>query len=103
MTGASTQPLADAIAEYDRTQPERDAVWENAQHDGHVRLAQHLDDKALTTVRVEFWRLTKDRNSYDNCMRVDMDFMRRIAALGTLPSLPTPRPHRGESRTNEEN
>ena len=75
----SVKPLIDAIAEYDRTAPERNAMWESASCNLDVFSAEDADRAALTKVQEAFYEVTKDRNSQEDCRRIDIDAMRRLA------------------------
>lgn len=86
----STQPLRDAIAEYDRTQPERDSAlaFIHDQESADVYLLL-MEPAALFKVRQAFFEVTCDRNSFNNCMDlVDLKFMRKIAEMDELADLP---------------
>lgn len=74
------QALRDAIAAFDAGKAERDRLWAIAESNDDIEAACAARQKALDAVREEFWELTKDRNSRKNCMIVDLEFMRRIAA-----------------------
>lgn len=76
----STQGLKDALAEYDRTAAERQRLWDSIACNADVTAAEAADRDALAKVQDAFYEVTRDRNSRDNCRRVDIDFMRRIAA-----------------------
>lgn len=80
----STQPLRDALVEYDRTQPARDKLWDDIVNEYEYQVAQDANGEALRKVREAFYEVTKDRNSYDSCMKVDIKFARQIAELDTL-------------------
>ena len=58
----SAQPLIDAIAEYDRTAPERNTMWEGASCTLDVIAAEDADRAALIKVQDAFYDVTKDRN-----------------------------------------
>ena len=76
----STQPLIDALAEYDRTAPEREAIWASVGSNAEVFAAEKADADALAKVCDAFYEVTKDRNHREDCHRVPLDFMRRFAA-----------------------
>lgn len=76
----STQALKDALAEYDRTAPARERLWVTIEKNEDVARAEAADLAALTLVRDAFYQATQDRNNRENCSRVDLDFMRQIAA-----------------------
>ena len=70
-----------ALAEYDSGEPARRAVWygEFATDADDFR-AEAADKAALDKVRAAFYQDTKEINSHENCMRVDLGFMRQCAA-----------------------
>lgn len=72
-------PLVEAIKEYDRTAPERQKLWDNAESNQDVQDAEKADQEALGRVQEAFWQVTQDRNSRESCSRVGIDFMRKIA------------------------
>lgn len=76
----SAQPLKDALAEYDRTTLERERLWDTAESNAAVAAAEEADLVALNKVRAAFYEVTQDRNSRESCQRVDLGFMRQIAA-----------------------
>ena len=75
----SAQPLLDAIAEYDRTAAERNAKWDNASCTLDIFAAEDADRGALIKVQDAFYEVTKDRNRQEDCRRIDIDAMRRLA------------------------
>ncbi len=75
----SAQSLIDAIAEYDRTAAERNAKWDNASCTLDIFAAEDADRDALTKVQEAFYEVTKDRNRREDCRRIDIDAMRRLA------------------------
>jgi protein-disulfide isomerase-like protein with CxxC motif len=75
----SAQPLIDAIAEYDRTAAERNAKWDNASCTLDIFAAEDADRDALSKVQEAFYQVTKDRNRREDCRRIDIDAMRRLA------------------------
>lgn len=46
-----------------------------------VQAAEQADIDALNKVREAFYEATKDRNSKSSCMRIDIEFARKIAQL----------------------
>ena len=76
----SAQPLKDALSEYDRSIPERQRLWDIAESNADVASAEEADLAALNKVRAAFYEVTQDRNSRESCQRVDLEFMRQIAA-----------------------
>lgn len=77
----STEPLKAALAEYDRGAPERQRLWDSVQDVADVAAAEAADALALRKVCDAFYEVTQDRNSREDCRRLPLDFMRRIAAL----------------------
>lgn len=77
----STKPLVAALEEFDRTAPERAALWDKIETNEDVVVAEKADQDALIKVQQAFWEVTKDRNSRENCACVDISFARKIAAL----------------------
>ena len=68
-----------ALARYDATQPARDAYLDKAETDGQV-YRWMLDQRiAADQVREAFFQDTQDRNSHDNCMIVDIAWLRDLA------------------------
>ena len=82
----STAPLVAAIANYDATQPEREAMF-NALGKGvgyDEAQAQFVVwntavRQSLKNVQMAFFQVTRDRNCLSNCFLADMDFMRKTA------------------------
>jgi hypothetical protein len=69
-----------ALARYDAGQPARDAYLDAAQTDGEV-YRWMLDQKiAADEVREAFFEDTKDRNSHDNCMIVEIAWLRELVS-----------------------
>jgi len=71
---------AAALIEFDSTAAARAAAWDSAQTNEDVYAAEQADHDALGKVQVAFHKDTADINSLSNCMRVDLAFMRRMAA-----------------------
>lgn len=69
-----------ALAKYDATQCLRDKAWDNVMTVNHVVMAEENDRLALRTVQDAFHADTMDINCTENCRRLDIDFMRRMAA-----------------------
>lgn len=88
----SIQPLIEALAEYDRTAKERNALWENASCNLDVFAAEDADREALTKVQDAFYEVTKDRNSRGDCRRIDIQAMRKLAASLVRNQEPAPVP-----------
>lgn len=77
-----TAPLIEAIEEYDRTAPDRQKRWAEVNSNEDVFAAEKADQDALEKVQEALWKVTQDRNSREACSRLDIDFARKIAALG---------------------
>lgn len=69
----------EAIAKFDATKAERDDAWANATTDMHCNRALAADKVALQAVQEAFYLDTQHINSRDNCLRIDIQFMRRMA------------------------
>lgn len=73
-----------ALVEFDAGAPARAAAWDRigqASSDADVWAADGADKAALCKVQEAFYEDTNHINSRDNCMRCDLQFMRRMAAL----------------------
>ena len=65
-----------ALFEYDRTQPNRDRMWERVtKADVEAVVAEDAD--ALLKLRLAFYEDTKHINCLDNCLIVDVAFIRK--------------------------
>jgi len=69
----------EALKAYDDEKYMRDARWAAIQNNADVERAQKMDRDAADVVRRAFYEDTKDFNHPDACMRVDIDYLRRIA------------------------
>ena len=74
----SAEPLKAALAEYDRTAPEREKLWESIKNNDDVHRAEQADQQALLMVQEAFYQLTKDRNSLKNCRLVSIKYIREV-------------------------
>lgn len=74
-------PLVAAIKEYDETASARKKLWDSIGTNEDVAAAEKADQKALEKVQEAFWQVTQDRNSRENCKRIDIEFARKIAGL----------------------
>lgn len=81
MITVSTKPLRDALAEYDRTQPQRDLMLDEVDNDKDFANYQRECDAALEKVQQAFWEVTKHVNGRHHCALADITFMRKIAEL----------------------
>lgn len=84
LTKRSTQPLVEALIEYDRGLDRRNADWQKVDSAPSLEACKKADAEALHKVRLAFYEVTKDRNSLESAMQVDISFMRKIAALGEI-------------------
>lgn len=75
----STAPLKAALAEYDRTKPDRDALFEQIDSNEDVEAWEAEELAALRKVQEAFYEVTRDRNSRETCMCVGLGFMRSLA------------------------
>lgn len=80
----STQPLKDALAEYDASQHDRDLAWASAMTGRAIERCIDSDVAAMRKVREAFYELTSDRNSLASAMLADLGFIRRIAAMDEI-------------------
>lgn len=83
----STQPLRDALAEYDAGQPARDAAWDAIESDADFAACCKADGEALRKVQEAFYDLTSDRNTKVNCYHTDLAYLRRIAAKNGIEDI----------------
>lgn len=67
-----------ALALYDAGEPARDAQLDRAEHEGEVYRWISDQKIAVDQVREAFFQDTKDRNSHDNCMIVDIAWLREL-------------------------
>jgi hypothetical protein len=65
-----------ALEAYDRTEPERAALWEAAETNSDIYAAQAKDTEALNEVREAFAEDTKDVNSRDRAFLVGISDLR---------------------------
>jgi uncharacterized protein YjiS (DUF1127 family) len=65
-----------ALAEYDRTAPERDAMLAAAMDDKGVTRWEVAEHAARRKVKEAFYKDTSDRNSLDHCMVVGLFWLR---------------------------
>lgn len=68
-----------ALQEFDETAAQRAQAWSVVETNDEVGACEVADNAALNKVREAYYLDTKDINSKDNCMRVDLEFMRRMA------------------------
>jgi len=67
-----------ALEVYDKGAQEREALFDNATTDGDVYCALLMDKRAADRIRVAFADDTADRNSLENCMIVDLAWVRQL-------------------------
>lgn len=70
---------AAALVEYDAGRPARDKAWNDIATPLDIACAGQDDREALEAVQRAFHQDTADINSLESCMRVDIQFMRRMA------------------------
>lgn len=79
MTQRTFEHTRKALEHYDFTAPTRAMSWDYVECADDVMACEAADKEALDLVREAFYLDTHDINSKDNCMRVDIDFMRKMA------------------------
>lgn len=67
-----------AIAEYDRTRPERNARWADAMTNADVFAAERADAVAVNAVREAFYLDTADRNHFGACIYIAVSHARQV-------------------------
>ena len=67
-----------ALEEYDMGQPKRQRLYDAAGTDEEVRTWETREKEDLDKVRRAFFEDTKHHNSLDNCMIVDLKFLRKM-------------------------
>ncbi len=68
-----------ALIEYDAMAAHRDHLFNTVESNADVAAWEQVCLDDLNDVREAFWHDTKDINSRDNCMRVELEFMRKCA------------------------
>ena len=68
-----------ALKTYNETRKERDDYLDAAETDGEVYKWNLMEKAALDKVREAFFEDTKDRNSKDNCMILDLPTLEKWA------------------------
>lgn len=68
-----------ALEFYDSRKAARDALWNSIESEADVRDCEALEKEHLRQVQEAFHKDTSDINSLENCYRVDVGFMRRMA------------------------
>jgi hypothetical protein len=71
-----------ALKIFDAGEAKRRAAWDRIGSSKGVRIAEAADRLALVKVQLAFAIDTYDRNSLDNCMRVGIDYLRKMAKIG---------------------
>lgn len=82
---------AAALIVFDAGVVQRARAWNAVETVEDVAAAERADSIALRAVQEAYHRDTSDINSLANCYRVDLGFMRRIAA-SSPPGAPDPQP-----------
>lgn len=67
-----------ALIIYDAGKAERAKNWDDICNDIDVAKAGQADREALELVQRAYYEDTKDINCIHNCLRIDIDFMRRM-------------------------
>jgi hypothetical protein len=80
---------AAALVEFDAGVAKRTRAWRTAETIEDVVAAEQSDARALRAVQDAYHRDTFDINSLGNCHRVDLGFMRRMAARSAPAALVT--------------
>lgn len=80
---------AAALIVFDAGAAARARAWDAVDTNEDVRAAEQADVEALRVVQEAFHRDTAEINSLANCYRVDLGFMRRMAA-SCAPAAPDP-------------
>lgn len=71
-----------ALAEYEKTQPARQALWDAAETNEDVAACEAADLEALNLMRVAYYEDTKGINRLDNCMLLsDSDICRVVGRV----------------------
>jgi hypothetical protein len=70
-----------ALAAYDRSAPKRQAMLDRIGSNKGFRIYEAAERVALTKVQAAFAIDTFDRNSLDNCLRISIDDLRRMAKI----------------------
>lgn len=68
-----------ALAKFDSTKVAREEAWANASSDLHCDRALAADKVALEAVQEAFYQDTQAYNRRENCLRIDIGFIRQIA------------------------
>lgn len=82
---------AAALIEFDAGAATRARAWDSVDTNEDVHAAEQADVQALRVVQEAFHRDTAEINSLANCYRVDLRFMRRMAASSECAA-PDPQP-----------
>lgn len=69
----------EALKIYDGGQPQRERNWQNIGTEEAVYEAQRADEAAERLVQEAFHKDTAAINSLENCLRIDVTWMRKIA------------------------
>lgn len=80
---------AAALIVFDSTAAPRARAWETAETQADVDAAETADINALLPVLKAFHRDTRDINSVESCMRMDLASLRRLAR-GSAPATTVP-------------
>jgi len=78
---------AAALIVFESTAAQRACAWDDADCMDDIQYAEEADLKALRHVQVAYHKDTRDINSLESCMRMDLDSLRRLAK-GSAPAAP---------------
>jgi len=78
---------AAALIVFESTTAQRARAWDDADCMDDIEYAEEADLKALRQVQVAFHKDTRDINSLESCMRMDLASLRRLAK-GSAPAAP---------------
>lgn len=70
-----------ALAAYDRSAAKREARFNSIESNEDFRKYEAVERVALTRVQVAFAIDTFDRNSLDNCLRISIPDLRKMAEI----------------------
>lgn len=79
---------AAALIVFESTVAERARAWETAETNADIDAAERADIDALRPVQEAFHGDTRDINSLESCMRMDLASLRRLAKGSTPAATP---------------
>jgi hypothetical protein len=74
----------DALAEYDASEADRESLFNGITDENSFNAWQSAQNLALEKVQEAFFQVTSNINSREHCRLVDVQFCRKVAAIGTL-------------------